>query len=137
MLALSFLASSLVMASKVDWGSRTKLGLGGIVTEEERGAYSGVVVPFERLEGLGRSGAPYNSWAPPLGAVGFDMGFLIGFGARVDVVEALDFVLGIFTIDILGDDRGIAKEQRGMGSELERDPEPKDPASDTAAHLPL
>ena len=91
-------------------GGRMKLGLGGFVEEKEKGVYSGVVIPFRRMKGITRSDSIYNSWAPPLGAVGFDLGFIMGIGARVDVVEVLDFILGIFTIDILDDDKGFKKK---------------------------
>ena len=92
-------------------GSRSKLGLGGCIEEHEKGKYSGVIIPYRRMKGMTRSDSVYNSWAPPLGAVGFDMGFIFGFGARVDAVEILDFILGIFTIDILDDDKGFKKKR--------------------------
>ena len=85
-------------------GGRAKIGLGGLVVEEERGAYWGVIYPFEFLEGETRSDNYYNKNLPAFGSVGIDLGFVLGIGVEVDVVQAVDFLLGIFTIDILGDD---------------------------------
>ncbi len=85
-------------------GGRVKLGLGGVVVEQERGAYSGVVYPFEFMEGETRSDNFYNENLPAFGSVGIDLGFIVGIGVEVDFVQAVDFLLGIFTIDILDDD---------------------------------
>ncbi len=40
------------------------------------------------------------------GAVGLDMGlYKVGVGAHVDVVEFVDFLIGLSTLDILNDDK--------------------------------
>ena len=85
-------------------GNRIKLGLGGIIEERDGGEYWGVGIPLSWSKNYDYQDNIYKKYSPAWGSVGFDLGFLFGIGARVDFVEAVDFVLGIFTIDILSDD---------------------------------
>lgn len=105
----------------------TQLGLGGPRETYVNGVASGVVWPFERWNSDTRMfGERWNSERPMFGerprqkpsvtSVGFSLGFLLGIGAEVDAWQALDFALGLFCIDIGGDDHVI----RGGEHEIKR-----------------
>ena len=97
-------------------GKRVKLGLGGVQNEKQRGETVGVVFPISRSQIDTYEDDFYKGESPALGSIGFDLGFIFGIGARVDAVEAVDFVLGIFGIDILGDDKA-SEEMRSKEEE--------------------
>jgi hypothetical protein len=71
-------------------GKRLKFGLGILSSKAES-----------------RSSSTYGKTFPPWGSVGGDVGLIFGLSARADVVELVDFFLGIATVDILKDDEGI------------------------------
>lgn len=87
-------------------GFRCMIGLGGIKYSMGDEHTAGLVIPISRH--MAESAKGYASSYPTWGSVGFDIGFLTGFGAHVDFVEFVDFVIGLSGYDILGDD--IAKE---------------------------
>jgi len=92
-------------------GTRAKLGLGGYQQNKEDGEILGVIVPMDFATNLSYKDNFYKEHSPGWGSVGFDMGLIFGIGARVDVVEALDFILGIFTIDLLNDDSSFKEDE--------------------------
>lgn len=84
-------------------GVGIKFGLGGMYYEKIRGAYSGIVIPLSHSK-LERNKEKEYCNNPGWGSAGFDLGYIIGLGTRVDVIEFIDFLGGIFLIDILKDD---------------------------------
>ena len=83
-------------------GDRAKLGLGGIQTVNASGGIR--FVGFPLVEKKSRSEYGYGETMPAYGSVGFDLGLYFGIGARVDVFEFFDFLLGFAEVDIVKDD---------------------------------
>lgn len=113
----------------LEYGERLQLGLGGVVplrtANDSVAAGLGVPLAWARPEtDRGEPLSGYRSRHPGYGSLGVDLGLLVGFGARVDLVELADFLAGIFGADLLGDDairpdpmdvdggRGTQEEQR-------------------------
>jgi len=84
-------------------GHRAMFGIGGLKINAESYAFAGILLPFVSGDHTSTRGW-YKKYRPRFLSVGFDLAFIYGIGAHADVAEAFDFVLGIFTIDILGDD---------------------------------
>ena len=77
-----------------DGGQRYMLGLGGYRWIRADGQYSGVIYPLSKVgHDESRSETGYSSVHPTWGSVGFDVGLVVGLGARVDIVELIDFIL--------------------------------------------
>jgi hypothetical protein len=100
-------------------GARGKLGLGGVQDNKERGDYYGVGLPLSWAENKDHKDSFYKKHSPAWTSVGFDLGLIFGVGARADALEALDFVLGLFLIDILDDDRAVEEEYQEEENNLE------------------
>jgi len=92
-----------------DNGSRVKLGLGGIDTVQVSGFIEGVGEPINDLEV--RSEWGYGGTVPSYGSIGFNLGYLVSIGAKVDALELIDFLAGIFTLDLVADDKTKTTEQ--------------------------
>ena len=82
--------------------NRTKLGLGGIQQTEANGGIHGLGFPLAEEDA--RSGWGYAKTKPAYGSIGVDVGAYIGIGARVDIVEFFDFLLGFAGVDFIKDD---------------------------------
>jgi len=83
---------------------RHMLGAGGVIMSEKRFGGSGIIFPLGYVSNGLKSKNSYKDFTPPILSLGFDIAFILGIGAHADPVEALDFILGIFTLDLLGDD---------------------------------
>jgi len=87
------------------WGEpkRGKLGLGG--TQSTKVVTKTIMLmslPIQ--ENPPRSRWDYGGKIPPFASAGISAGFWVNFGARVDLLEIVDFIGGIFMIDIMDDD---------------------------------
>ena len=102
-------------------GDRYKLGLGGVQHLHERGETAGFIIPFSYSEIHEYKDSKYKELSPALGSVGFDLGFIISFGARVDLIETADFILGLFYLDILNDDEAAKAEKSPPKSETKKE----------------
>lgn len=93
----------------LEFGERLQFGLGGMVpmrTANDSAAV-GLVVPLEWAMRESPSGEPlegYRDRYPGYASVGLDLGFILGLGLRVDVVELADCIVGIVGVDLLDDD---------------------------------
>ena len=97
-----------------------KFGLGGsdeISAEKEVEIHEIGLAPLCSKKSLfGNSMSPHNSrWGygskmAPFGALRFDIGYALTVGAQIDVIEIIDLVLGLATIDILQDDDSGTEE---------------------------
>jgi hypothetical protein len=99
-----------------DVACRLSLGLGGPQMTELHGSAYGIGYPFRRYDFYSRAwGLPgcggkrtyagsYRTTSPPWGAVALHAGWPATVGFQADVVELADFFLGLFTLDIVGDD---------------------------------
>ena len=88
-------------------GERLKFGLGIPEGRKVQEFYAGAVWPILSSKAKSRSSSTYGKTFPPWGSVGCDAGLFFGMSARADVVELMDFILGIAAVDILKDDEGI------------------------------
>jgi hypothetical protein len=88
-------------------GKRLKFGLGIPEGRKVQEFYAGAIWPILSSKAESRSSSTYGKTFPPWGSVGGDVGLFFGLSARADVVELVDFFLGIATVDILKDDEGI------------------------------
>lgn len=95
-----------------------QLGLGGYREIYAYGVASGVVWPLNRWNSERSLFGERPRQKPSVTSVGFSLGFLVGIGAEVDVWQALDFALGLFCIDIGGDDHIVL----GGRHEIKRPP---------------
>lgn len=105
-------------------GLRFKLGLGGIETSKTSGGQTGLVFPFTKYRSTTRGDKVYGTTGPGLGSVGFDLGAFYGVGAHVDVVELLDFLLGLAGCDILDDDLREGQSEHEQKSDSRECPLP-------------
>ncbi|MCM8542104.1 MAG: hypothetical protein NE328_17675 [Lentisphaeraceae bacterium] len=98
------IAAGFYMQNGIDGekGDRAKLGLGGIQTVNASGGIR--FVGFPLAEKKSRSEYGYGETMPAYGSVGFDLGLYFGIGARVDIFEFFDFLLGFAEVDIVKDD---------------------------------
>lgn len=82
---------------------RVKLGLGGIQgTEVEPRSIKIIGLPLK--ENSPRSRWEYGGEIPPFASLGVSGGFWVNVGVRADFLEFIDFIGGIFLIDIMDDD---------------------------------
>lgn len=95
-------------------GERTatvQIGLGGARFDGRDGTAFGIIFPTTRWDEdrpfLGRR--PKKS--PGLLAVGVNAGVIFGVGAEADVLELLDFVAGLFCLDLVGDDEHVEQDK--------------------------
>jgi hypothetical protein len=101
---------------RADAACRVSLGLGGFQMTELHGSAWGLGWPMRSYDFYGRAwGLPgctgqrtyagtYRKTSPPWGALAFHVGWPSTVGFQADVVELADFVLGLFTVDLVGDD---------------------------------
>lgn len=101
---------------RAETACRVSVGLGGPQMTELHGSAYGLGYPLRRYDFYGRAwGLPgcagrhtyagsYRITSPPWGAVAFHAGWPSTIGVQADVVELADFILGLFTVDIVGDD---------------------------------
>ena len=99
-------------------GSTTfRVGLGGCYVESRKGLAAGVIWPSSRWnedEGIiGRR----PKRAPSGFSAGFSVGLFGGIGAEADLLEAVDFVLGLACIDLTQDDEHIRGAEEKPGTE--------------------
>ena len=92
-------------------GTRDMFGLGGHQQSESDGTTSGLIIPFGWRKEECRSESFYKRHSPTLGSIGFDMGLVVGIGARIDFVELIDLILGFCGVDILNDDLERKKQK--------------------------
>lgn len=100
-----------------------RAGLGGVQFVRTTGEAGGFIVPTSHYDvsrwslyawgdrpaseaGEARPGSSYYGKGPAWGSVGLEVALIVGLGARVDVVECADFLLGLFAVDLVGDDAG-------------------------------
>ena len=84
-------------------GGVLRVGLGGKYYEKIEGAYSGIGIPLS-YSTLRENKDKIYCYNPGWGSAGLDLGYIFGLGIRVDAIELIDFIGGIFMIDILKDD---------------------------------
>ena len=84
-------------------GFREKYGLGG--TQSTHASGGAIILGVPLMENSARSRWGYGRDMPHFASVGVDTGLFFGIGARVDLLELLDFVFGFAMIDIVQDDR--------------------------------
>lgn len=90
-----------------------ELGPGGTTSRSAYGVSAAVGVPLHFIEvgrvhrageTVWRKPCGWRQRDPTFGSIGFDVGFLVGFGFHLDFVEIADALLGYTGIDFLHDD---------------------------------
>ena len=87
------------------YAGRLMLGPGGMVDSNIQGdaVNSGVIWPLSSAERIDYT-SDYKRRDIGWASCGFDIGFLMTLGVRIDLVEFLDCLGGIFALDLLSDD---------------------------------
>jgi len=81
-----------------------QIGLGGPRIEETSGLAGGLLMLQVQWDGQRPFIGPRPRPRPSGFAVGANVGLFLGVGAEADVLEVLDFIAGLFCLDMLGDD---------------------------------
>ncbi len=86
-------------------GTRWMLGLGGLKeVEVGEGVVGGIIFPFAATGRGDERLFDYEKREPGWWSIGIDLGMIVGFGAEVDFLEAVDFLVGVIGVDLMGDD---------------------------------
>jgi len=89
--------------------STLQIGLGGTRMQGRRGIAAGLIVPLSSWNEDKQALGPRPKRTPSGTSVGASVGLLAGVGAEADVLELVDFVLGVACIDVVSDDRNTVK----------------------------
>ena len=89
--------------------STLQIGLGGPRVVGRRGVAAGLIVPASHWNGDRATTGERPKRTPSGVSVGASAGALVGAGVEVDVLELIDFALGIACIDVSGDDRDVTR----------------------------
>ena len=85
-----------------------QIGLGGPRTLGRRGLAAGLLFPASHWNGDKQIIGERPKRSPSGMSVGASAGLLAGVGAEADVLELVDFALGILCVDVIEDDPSIA-----------------------------
>jgi len=87
--------------------SRTlQIGLGGVRPLGRNGTLIGVLWPFKTSNEDRKILGPRPKRTPSGFSIGASLGFILGFSLEGDLLEALDFITGLFNVDLMQDDEG-------------------------------
>jgi predicted small secreted protein len=81
-----------------------QLGLGGPRFQGREGAAWSFIWNIEHWNDDESTIGPRPKRTPSCGSVGISAGFVFGVGVEADIFELVDFVLGIFCVDVMQDD---------------------------------
>ena len=87
-----------------------QLGLGGARILGRKGLATGLLWPSSRWNEDSQIIGRRPKRAPSGFSVGFSVGAVAGIGAEADALELIDFVLGLFCVDLAEDDEDIGDE---------------------------